>query len=310
MRIPEKPEQEFAADKVEQIIVADGSSVSTGAVQLAMEREIDVVYLDWRGKPIGRVYPCKLGGTTLTRRRQLEACLSETGAEIAKKLVQAKIKNQAYFLKALAKSRKNSDLGDKADEMLGISERVESVGSEINAFRETLLGLEGRAGNLYWGSISGILPMEKRDQEGGDIANALLNYGYGILYGEVEKACILSGLDPYLGFFHTDRYGKTSLVLDVIEGFRPVLVDRAVVTLFMRKQIEESDLETKGNSDKRLTKDGREKIIAAVMERLHTKLTLQGEQKTFEDVILRQCRDIARKLLDPSFEFRPFVYKW
>ncbi|PIY91986.1 CRISPR-associated endonuclease Cas1, partial [Candidatus Micrarchaeota archaeon CG_4_10_14_0_8_um_filter_60_7] len=69
--------RELAAGEVDQIIVAAPSSVSYDAVQLAIEKDIDIVYLDWRGMPIARVYPCRLGGTTLTRRKQLEAYSSE-----------------------------------------------------------------------------------------------------------------------------------------------------------------------------------------------------------------------------------------
>jgi CRISPR-associated protein Cas1 len=61
-----------------------------------------------------------------------------------------------------------------------------------------------------------------------DPLNSLLNYGYGILYGQVEQAIILAGLDPYAGFLHADRPGKPSLTLDLIEEFRQVAIDRVV----------------------------------------------------------------------------------
>ena len=64
-----------------------------------------------------------------------------------------------------------------------------------------------------------------------DEFNAMLNYGYGVLYSMVEKACILAGLDPFVGFLHTDNYNKKSLVFDLIEPFR-ILSDRATLLLF------------------------------------------------------------------------------
>ena len=75
----------------------------------------------------------------------------------------------------------------------------------------------------------------------------------GILYNEIKKSCILAGLDPYFGFFHTDRYNKPSIVLDLIEEFRPMIVDRAIVTLFAQKQVNKSFFE-----GEKLTKRGRE----------------------------------------------------
>src|SRR5204862_398077 len=62
-----------------------------------------------------------------------------------------------------------------------------------------------------------------------DPLNAALNYGYGILYAQVERALLLAGLDPYAGFLHADRPGKPSLVLDLIEEFRQAVVDRTLI---------------------------------------------------------------------------------
>src|SRR5881409_3033564 len=82
--------------------------------------------------------------------------------------------------------------------------------------------LEGRAAQGYWSQIASIIPAELawpgRETRGAtDPFNAALNYGYGILYGQVEQALTLAGLDPYGGFLHADRPGKRSLVLDLIE---------------------------------------------------------------------------------------------
>jgi len=310
VRMPGKPEQEFAADNVEQIIIAEASSISTGAVRLAMEREIDIVYLDWRGMPVARVYPCRLGGTTLTRKRQLESCSLPISAQIIKALVAAKIRNQAYLLKALAKSRKNAAMNAKGDVLLLHSKKIGALGDDLEKIRGKLLGLEGYAANVYWESLSEIIPIRSRDKEGADLANSLLNYGYGVLYSEVEKACIIAGLDPYLGFFHSDRYGKPSMVLDMIEPFRPVIVDRAVITLYAHRKLGDADFTPQGEAGKRLSKEGRDKILSAVMERLHTPISLGDTHATLQDVILRQSRQVVKKILGDPGEFRPFIYRW
>lgn len=310
VRMPGKPEQEFAAENIEQIIVAKASSISAGAVHLAMEKEIDIVYLDWRGMPVARVYPCCLGGTTLTRRLQLEACSSPVSAQITKALISAKIKNQGYLLKALAKSRDNEAMNAQGDLLLQHSKKISSLGTNLKKIRGKLLGLEGYAANVYWESLSAIIPINGRNKEGSDLVNCLLNYGYGVLYSEVEKACVLAGLDPYLGFFHSDRYGKPSMVLDLIEPFRPVIVDRAVVTLYAHRKLDEMDSISQGGAGKRLSKQGRDKILSAVMERLHTSIALGDSHVTLQDVLLRQSRLIVRKILGDHKDFRPFIYRW
>src|SRR3989344_4522100 len=71
--------EEFSADKVDQIKILTSSSISSSAVKLAIENNIDIVFLNYFGEPYARIYPCKLGGTTLTRKKQLEAYYSNKG---------------------------------------------------------------------------------------------------------------------------------------------------------------------------------------------------------------------------------------
>lgn len=101
-----------------------------------------------------------------------------------------------------------------------------------------MLGLEGKAARAYFEAISSIMPEKYRfagrsRNPAKDEFNALLNYGYGVLYSLVEKGCIIAGLDPYLGFLHSDSYNKKSLVFDIIEMFR-IYVDETVVFLSRR----------------------------------------------------------------------------
>src|SRR3989344_3620569 len=101
--------EEYSADIVTQILITSPCTISAGAVKLAMEKEIDIVYTNYFGTPYARIYPCKLGGTTLTRRRQATKYTSPEMARMVKSFVSAKIKNQIYMLKSLQKSRENVD---------------------------------------------------------------------------------------------------------------------------------------------------------------------------------------------------------
>ena len=102
------------------------------------------------------------------------------------------------------------------------------------------MGFEGTAGRSYFQCLSALLP-EKYQFKGRfrrpakDPFNACLNYCYGILYSLVEKGCILSGLDPYVGFLHTDNYNKKSLVFDLIEPFR-IYGEQTAIYLFTGKK--------------------------------------------------------------------------
>ncbi len=298
---------EYSADKVEQIIVLKNSAISSSAILLAAKNNIDIVIIGDFGMPVGRFFPASLGGANLVRRKQLEAATNGLGNKLAVNLIWAKMKNEEFFLKSLAKSRENSELVVLANKISALADNVYGMlGSAYDS--ERIFGFEGMAATYYFSGLSLVIPLSKRDQEGKDGPNALLNYGYGILYGEIEKCCLFSGLDPYLGFLHTDRYGKPSLVLDLIEEFRPVIVDRALVTLYAQKQVLESDFEDV-EGKKYLSKSGRRKMVEAVMERLHAQVNFSDKSLEIKAIVQDQARGIASFVKGES-EFEPFLYRW
>mgnify|MGYP001582614945 FL=1 len=92
-------EEEYSADQVEQIIISSPSSISEGVVRLATDKNINIVYTSYNGKPFARIYPCTLSGTTLTRREQAKAYFDERGVIIVKEILKAKLKNQLFLIK-------------------------------------------------------------------------------------------------------------------------------------------------------------------------------------------------------------------
>lgn len=300
-------QEEYSADQVEQIIISSPSSISEGVVKLATEKNIDIVFTNFHGKPFARIYPCTLGGTTLTRREQAKAYFDERGITIVKEILKAKLRNQLFLIKRLSKTR--DKLFEK--EIISLEENLEKIedieGSIIDEIREKILGYEGYGASVYFECFKSIVPLKKRDQVGQDIFNMALNYGYGILYSEVERACILSGLDPYLGFLHMDRYGKPSMVLDMVEQFRAI-IDRAIITLFVQKRLGEEDIEIIGEG-KLLTKEARTKIIEEVMKALDWKNEYKNKKLAISNIILEQGREIVRFLLGNSEKIEPFIWR-
>lgn len=311
--VTDEKREEYPSGKLSQVLILKGSAISTDPIKLATEKNIDIACLDRLGRPYARVYPCRLGGTTLTRRNQLEAWGSAKGVALAKSFIRAKVENMGYFLKTLGKSRKRQELKEAGNVVLKLSPQIGELGGGRERARNQLLGVEGEGSKAYFAALRYVLPGElyhgsRTKRPPGDVFNALLSYGYGILYSEVEKACIISGLDPYLGFVHADRYGRPSLVLDLIEEFRQPIVDRAMVTLVARDQVGEGDVE--GEKGTYLNKRGRKKAIEAVMSRLETRIKHRGKKIALEDVILRQSRDMAKFLNGDLRRYRPFIYRW
>ncbi|PIZ14831.1 CRISPR-associated endonuclease Cas1 [Candidatus Desantisbacteria bacterium CG_4_10_14_0_8_um_filter_39_17] len=295
-------EFEVSAKKIESIIITTGAYLSTDAIKFAMENNIDVVFLDEFGNPYGRVWYSKLGSTTLIRRRQLEIAETENGLELAKSWIIQKFDNQIEFLKRIANSRpeKESQILEYVKNLEGIRDKLGQLNGILEEKRGTIMGLEGSGGRVYFGALSFIVP-ERFEFEGRsrnpakDEFNCFLNYSYGVLYSMVEKACILAGLDPYIGFIHTDNYNKKSLVFDIIDMFR-IYADQTVVFLFSQRQVKKEHFdEVKGGFT--LNKEGKAVLIEALNKTLDKTQRYKGRNIKNRDTIQFECHRIANDLI-------------
>lgn len=297
---PTNFKREYPAREVSKIVVLRPCSISSGAVELAVENEVDIVYLGKYGKPYARVYPSKLSGPVLIRKRQAEVSHSREALNLAKQFVQGKCQNQINYLRYLTKIT-HQDFS-KAIESETILESLKFIKGNIENTRSQLLGIEGYVADHYFTALSKIVPFPGRQPKSQDPFNIMLNYGYGILYSEIERACVMAGLDPYTGIYHTERYGKPALVYDLAEEFRVPIIDSAIVPLFYEKKTENGDLES--NQDKkRLSKTGRVKVINAVYQRLYQEIIFgQKRQKLFV-IIKIQARNLAGFLIDKREDY-------
>jgi len=174
-----------------------------------------------------------------------------------------------------------------------------------------MLGLEGRASRAYFEALSTVMPEKYRfsgrsRNPAKDEFNALLNYGYGVLYSLVEKACIIAGLDPYVGFLHTDSYNKMSLVFDIIEMFR-IYIDETVVYLFTRRMVKDEFFEPL-EQGMGLSKDGKAALIEAINKSLDETIPYRGRNVKTRNTIQMECHRIANGLIRPGEE--PNVEDW
>ncbi len=134
--------------------------------------------------------------------------------------------------------------------------------------------------------------------------NSLLNYGYGILNKEVERATLLAGLDPYAGFVHADRPGKYSLVYDLIEPFRQPVVDRAILNFLGKGGTIEQD--EKGW----LAAATRKEVAARVLDRLDRATRQEEKREPLRHLIQQQARSLATFVRGDRDSFDPFIARW
>jgi CRISP-associated protein Cas1 len=293
---------EISVRKVDSIMITTSAYLSTDALKMAIENNIDVIFLDEYGDPYGRVWHSKLGSTVLIRRKQLEVSAVEEGLGLAKEWIAAKVENQIDFLERLKKPRedKAEKLEESIKSIIEMKVRINALTGTIDERRGTVMALEGAAGKIYFEALSYIMP--DRFRFGGrsrnpakDEFNALLNYAYGVLYSLVEKACIIAGLDPYIGFLHTDNYNKKSLVFDLIEMYR-VFAEEPVVYLFSGRKVKvEYFDEVKCGFT--LNKDGKAVLIEALNKNLDETMRYKGRNIQKRNIIQFDCHRIANELI-------------
>jgi CRISPR-associated protein Cas1 len=285
-----------SAHKVQSIVLTTAVQVTTDALELAIVHNIDVLLLNQHGDPLGRFWQTRMGSTAAIRRRQLEVAMQPEGLELARGWVEAKLRHQQEFLEELARRRPDSRA--VFDSALGaIRASIEKLGAltgTLEEQRNTVMGLEGSAGRAYFACLGRLVPeayrFEGRSRQPAiDEFNAMLNYAYGVLYGLVERACLLAALDPGLGLLHTDNYSKPSLVYDLIEPFR-ILGDRAVVLLFTGRRVLKEWFEPVPGGVA-LSKEGRAAFLSSLNERLDRRVRYAVRSKPGKSRNIKQ-RDV------------------
>lgn len=299
---------EVSAKKVDGIMITTAAYITTDAIKLAMDHNIDIIFLDEFGDPFGRVWHSKLGSTTLIRRRQLEIADTTEGVNLALEWVRKKLDNQIDLLTRLRESRtnKSAEITAYIDKLRNCRNSLDSLIPQgtgnvgIEEIRGSIMGIEGSGGRIYFEAVSFIMPdrykFEGRSRNPAkDEFNTLLNYAYGILYSKVEKACIIAGLDPYVGIIHTDHYNKKSMVFDIIENYR-IWADETVIKLFAGREVKQEHFDKLENGFT-LNKEGKAMLVSAFNAFLDESIRYSGRNIKCGDIIQFDCHRIANQLI-------------
>ena len=297
--------QEISAKKVEQILITTSTALTTDAIELAVENNIDIVFLKKYGQPFARVWHSKMGSISTIRKKQLELEENIMGTTLIKEFLTQKMNNQIDHLNVLASNRRD-------ERKLIIKEAVEKIKNQVNNIesienttkikdiRSSIQGYEGTASRVYFKMLSELMPEKykfngRSKNPAKDEFNCMLNYGYGIMYSNVERACIIAGLDPYIGIMHVDNYNRQALVFDLIEMYR-VYIDKIVFKLFSTKQVNSEHFdEVEGGFY--LNKSGKEILIGEYNKYMESKTKYKGRNIELQNIIQFDCHNIANRIL-------------
>lgn len=298
-------------------VAAHGVAISTDVVHLCVSRGVPLCLIDARGHATATLTsPARVQCARAAQQLEHAAC-ARRAAAIAGAFVRGKILNQLHLLRAAGKYRCRRDHGF-TDLLAKHGTVVEACCADLPAAmkigdlttaRATLMGIEGRAARSYWSAFAHIAPgeakFEAREHRGArDLVNSLLNYGYAILEGRVHLAVVRSGLLPQVGFLHAEQQARASLVYDLMEEFRPTVVDRAVLAMLHRK--EPACLENAGGS---LSAPTKQRLLCRVKERLASPVRRHGRDEVIEEIIDGQTSLLARHLAGEA-RYRPFLAPW
>lgn len=232
------------------------------------ERNVSLCYLTPQGKYLARITG-RIKGNVVLRQQQYDISRDDTRSlEIAKICISGKVFNARWVLE---RAIRDHGLQIDTENVKQVSIFLKNVINDIQSCqsKEQLRGYEGEAASQYFGIFDQLILQQKRDfpfcgrnrRPPTDNVNALLSFTYTLLTNMMTSALETVGLDPYVGFMHTDRPGRVSLSLDMIEELRTVMADRFVLSLINRKIVNGKDFSQKENGAVLLSDGARKKIL-------------------------------------------------
>jgi CRISPR-associated protein Cas1 len=317
MRDKEKTVQEVRIGEVCQVNLMGNVQITTQAVQSLCEAGVPVSYFSMGGYFYGITTGMNTKNIALRRSQFRLADVEGFGLRLARALVAGKIRNQRTMLQRNHVEPRRSTLGamkwlaEKAD-------RAESAGE--------LLGLEGAAAREYFQEFGGMIKIGEGEVEDAaakgfsfdfegrnrrpprDPVNALLSLAYSVLAKDLTVACYAVGFDPYLGFYHQLRHGKPALALDLMEPFRPLIAESAVLSTINTRMVTERDFVRAGGAVA-LTGAGRKGFFRAYELRMDTLVThpLFDYRVSYRRMLEIQARLLARVIEGEIAAYPVFV---
>jgi CRISPR-associated protein Cas1 len=325
--------QQVRMAEVDEVLVFGAITLTPAAIAALLQRGIDTVFLTARGRYRGRLAG-KPGRNVELRLAQFDRLRDPAvAAPLARALVGGKVANQRYVLLRAQREQKREDLAGAIAAMRGLMERAETAETV-----EALRGLEGQSAALYFGVLGKCIRNPQFSFAGRtrrpprDPANAMLSFGYTLLGTVMEAAVLRVGLDPMVGALHAPEYGRPSLVLDLIEEFRPVVVDSLVLRVINRREVAPEDFEepldeaefaaadeaeAEGPEPDRpgrpvwLGPSGRKVFFRAWGRRLREThfYAVRGQTLTLEEIMQQQVYQLARVIGGEQERYEPFVVR-
>lgn len=290
----------------EQVLIFGKSQITTQAIRACLWRNIPIVYLSRMGYCYGRTIAIERGYRQLSRYQQQ---LSFTDKLItARAIVKGKLINQKVILQRRQKNNKNLDFSQCFNILNYLIDKV-NYAETI----EKIMGYEGAGASAYF-SVFGqcisnpdFIFYARSRRPPGNPVNALLSFGYQILWNHLLTLIELQNLDPYYACLHQDNQRHATLASDLIEEFRSPLIDSLVLYVINRNLINGIDDFTYKNGGCYLNNNGRKKFLSSFLQRMEELIDTGKETKQPRwDLLMRQVKRYKDFVYNPIIGYQPY----
>ena len=282
------------------------------------QRNIELSFMSGNGRFLARINGEVKGNVTLRKQQYRISDDKEKSIQIARNFILGKVYNSKWILE-----RATRDYAMRLDVEV-IKKKCAFLNQSMGKIRvcedaAELLGLEGEAASVYFSAFDELILQQREEfffkgrnkRPPLDNVNAMLSFAYSLLASMCGAALEAAGLDPYVGFFHTDRPGRMSLALDVMEEFRSIMADRFVLTLINKRIMKPEYFLKKENGAVIMTDSGRKAFLTAWQSKKQEmiKHPFLEEKIEWGMAPYAQSMLLARYLRGDLDEYPPFFWK-
>lgn len=297
-------------NRVTQVVLVGSAGVTTPALHALLRAGIPLLLVGRTGRLIGRLLPPTPRNLPLRRAQYRRDADEAFVLDTTRRIVGGKLRNQRVLALRVLR-RLPAGEADRAplDELYAAEAQV-AVASGVDVLR----GVEGRGARAYFALYRqafdpawGFNRRTRRPPK--DPVNALLSLGYTMLGSALLTAVEAVGLDPYLGFFHSEKYGRPALALDLVEEFRAPVVDSLALALINRRMLRAGDFQTREDGGVYLAERGLRLFLREFGDRLESEVTAPGVGRalSYRKLFEVQARCLANAVLGQVEGYEPFV---
>jgi CRISP-associated protein Cas1 len=294
------------------IVILGRATISPAAIAELLQRKIPLTFLTDTGKFLGKLEP-ELTKNIFVRNAQWKAAGETPQAiHVVRGFIRGKLKNYRYSLGQAQREHSELDLESAITQIANAIAKLDRV-DNINSLR----GLEGAGSAAYFRVFNQLIRAEgftfkPRHRPATDPVNSLLNFGYTLLRYDVESAIHIVGFDPYLGYLHVQRYGRVGLAFDLMEEFRPLVVDSIILRAINQRMLTAEDFTVEPVSNVvRLSETGRRTFLTLCEKKKQSefKHPVLGRKCTYREAFEIQARLLAKYLMGETDKYPPLVLK-